>query len=301
MHLQLAARLGFQLADGGRDVSGEDGRVRPLRVGERGRCHVLGPRVQRRCDGVVPGSCHRSPVAGEDLVGPPAEQERVGALVDLVEKVAASLSKSGRAHPPRSNPPLRSSSGPPSPCITPSTETLRGGRQLHGRPSFLAGLVVVRCGPVRRTDHIGDPGAALIRSVCERESEEGLLRLEPLRAGTAKSDRCLRQVEQVPKHVQRKLRRAEVQQKLSGHNVLIRRTTFGVRLDRRLDAPQPPNVGERPGNRATLGSAEFAGRQASRRAGGSGRGRMPTAAAGHRQPECDDGEHESPRRRRRTR
>src|SRR5712692_1235371 len=27
------------------------------------------------------------------------------------------------AHPPRSNPPLRSSSDPPSPCITPSTET----------------------------------------------------------------------------------------------------------------------------------------------------------------------------------
>src|SRR3712207_2775614 len=27
------------------------------------------------------------------------------------------------AHPPRSNPSLRSSSGPPSPCITPSTET----------------------------------------------------------------------------------------------------------------------------------------------------------------------------------
>src|SRR4029453_18097093 len=35
----------------------------------------------------------------------------------------ASLSKSGRPHPPRSNPPLRSSSGPPSPCIAPSTET----------------------------------------------------------------------------------------------------------------------------------------------------------------------------------
>src|SRR5439155_11817864 len=27
------------------------------------------------------------------------------------------------AHPPRSKPPLRSSSGPPNPCITPSTET----------------------------------------------------------------------------------------------------------------------------------------------------------------------------------
>src|SRR3712207_9312899 len=31
-HLQLAPRLGLQLADGGRDVPGEDGRVRPLRV-----------------------------------------------------------------------------------------------------------------------------------------------------------------------------------------------------------------------------------------------------------------------------
>src|SRR6266540_7420944 len=28
------------------------------------------------------------------------------------------------AHPPRSKPPLRSLSGPPNPCITPSTETL---------------------------------------------------------------------------------------------------------------------------------------------------------------------------------
>src|SRR2546428_236209 len=28
------------------------------------------------------------------------------------------------AHPPRSKPPLRSSSGPPNPCITPSTEML---------------------------------------------------------------------------------------------------------------------------------------------------------------------------------
>src|SRR3954466_4835905 len=38
----------------------------------------------------------------------------------------ASLSNNGLgglAHPPRSNPPLRSSSGPPRPCITPSTET----------------------------------------------------------------------------------------------------------------------------------------------------------------------------------
>jgi hypothetical protein len=33
VHLQLASRLGFQLANGRREVTGEDGRVRPLRVG----------------------------------------------------------------------------------------------------------------------------------------------------------------------------------------------------------------------------------------------------------------------------
>src|SRR4029450_10740936 len=36
----------------------------------------------------------------------------------------ASLSNARVTHPPRSNPPLRSSSGPPSPCITPSTVTI---------------------------------------------------------------------------------------------------------------------------------------------------------------------------------
>ncbi len=46
VHLQLASRLGFQLADGGRELTGEDGRVRPPQVGECGRCHVLGLRVQ---------------------------------------------------------------------------------------------------------------------------------------------------------------------------------------------------------------------------------------------------------------
>src|SRR5918911_4389888 len=37
--------------------------------------------------------------------------------------VMASSSKCGMAHPPRSNLPRSSSSGPPGPCITPSTET----------------------------------------------------------------------------------------------------------------------------------------------------------------------------------
>ena len=95
-------------------------------LGQCGRRHVLGPRVQRHRDRVVARICPPgagSPGAGKDLVGPPAEQERVGALEDLVEERLGSSSKSGKAHPPRANPPLRSSSGPPRPCITPSTVT----------------------------------------------------------------------------------------------------------------------------------------------------------------------------------
>src|SRR5258707_6618277 len=42
VHLQLASRLGFQLADSSRDFTGEDSRVCPSGVGECGRCHVLG-------------------------------------------------------------------------------------------------------------------------------------------------------------------------------------------------------------------------------------------------------------------
>jgi len=41
VNLQLASRLGFQLVDGRREVTGRDGRVRPLRVGERVRCDDL--------------------------------------------------------------------------------------------------------------------------------------------------------------------------------------------------------------------------------------------------------------------
>src|SRR5205823_656009 len=54
VYLQLTRRLGFQFADGRREVAGEDGRVRPARFGERGRCEVLGLRVQGSCDRVLP-------------------------------------------------------------------------------------------------------------------------------------------------------------------------------------------------------------------------------------------------------
>src|SRR5256885_4291345 len=40
----------LQLADGSREVTGEDSRVRPTRFGERGRREVLGLRVQGSCD-----------------------------------------------------------------------------------------------------------------------------------------------------------------------------------------------------------------------------------------------------------
>ena len=86
VHLQLAARLGFQLADGSREVTGEE-----VVFAQRGSVGVvdaryLGLRVQGSCDLVVGRIFRRGaspssrPVAGEELVGPPAEQERVGAL-----------------------------------------------------------------------------------------------------------------------------------------------------------------------------------------------------------------------------
>src|SRR5512139_3815573 len=84
VHLQLASCLGLQLANGSRDVTGEHARVRPLRDEGLGRYHVFGQRVQRRPDWAVARIVPRSPGAGEDLVGAPTQQERIGALEDLV-------------------------------------------------------------------------------------------------------------------------------------------------------------------------------------------------------------------------
>src|SRR5829696_5212492 len=54
------------------------------------------------------------------------------------------------AHPPRSNPPLRSSSGPPRPCITPATETFVTVVSFMVTVPFSRG-VVVRSGRTRRS------------------------------------------------------------------------------------------------------------------------------------------------------
>jgi hypothetical protein len=124
---------------------------------------------------------------------------------------------------------------------------------------------------------------------------------EPLGAITAESDRCLRKVEQVREHVQGEMGGAEVQHELPRHHILSRRPVLGERLHRRLDAPQTPDVGERRGNGATLGSVELARRRAAWRAGRCRRGTMPAAAvaAGRHEPEYGNGVRESPRRRRR--
>ena len=126
--------------------------------------------------------------------------------------------------------------------------------------------------------------------------QDGLFGLERLAAITAETDRGLRKVEQVRERVQREMSGAEIQLKLSGHNLLIRRPVLGERLHRRLDAPQTPDVGERPGNGAALGSVELARRRASWRSDRRGRGTMPAAvaAASRHQPEYGDGERESP-------
>src|SRR5215212_9218586 len=100
----------------------------------------FGPRVQHRCDGVV-GICHRSPGAGEDLVGPPAEQERVGALVDLACQ-GRGLAIEVRHGPSAALEPaaavlLR----PAEPLHHAVDRDVHVGRQLHGRGSLLVGLV----------------------------------------------------------------------------------------------------------------------------------------------------------------
>src|ERR1700716_533277 len=140
LHLQLASRLGFQLADGGRDLTGEDGRVRPPRVCERGRSDVLRLRVQGRPDRAVARIVPRSPGAGEDLVGPAAEQERVGTLEDLVHDrpgfvvevgPSAALEYSALVFVRAAGPLHHSVNG-----------DLCGGHQFHSRSLLLAVFVV---------------------------------------------------------------------------------------------------------------------------------------------------------------
>src|SRR6266566_2840990 len=71
--------------------------------------------------------------------------------------VPASLSK--WAHPPRSNTPRSSSSGPPGACITPSTETCVVVVSFMVAVPFLAEFVVVRC---HRVEDCGEHALLLL-------------------------------------------------------------------------------------------------------------------------------------------
>ena len=140
VHLQLTRRLGLQLTDGGREVTGQDGRVRPARFGERGRCDVLGRLVQRHADRVGAHLFDCSPGADEELVGPPAEQERVGALVGPGDQRPGLVV----ARPPSPSAALESV---PAVLLRRAAVSLhhsidgdlRHGRQLHDRGSLVLG------------------------------------------------------------------------------------------------------------------------------------------------------------------
>src|SRR6266567_5124702 len=93
----------------------------------------------------------------------------------------ASLSNSGLAHPPRSNPPLRFSSGPPFPCTTPSTETCVVVVSFMGSSLSLVVVFLVMTAP-RRASHRSNvaPGPKALQRVLPRFAQ-ALLPPPPVR------------------------------------------------------------------------------------------------------------------------
>src|SRR4029453_18315863 len=103
------------------------------------------PRTWAACSTLLRSGCRPdlppgagSPGAGKDLVGPPTEQEGVGALEDLVEK------RRGLVVEERYGPSAALESAPavlirPAESLHHSIDgDVRDGRQFHGRMSLLA-------------------------------------------------------------------------------------------------------------------------------------------------------------------
>src|SRR2546427_442651 len=112
---------------------------RPVGPGSRSGTPLRGARADNKAVAqIVP----RSPGPGEDLVGPPAEQERVGALVDLFHDRAGLAVEVGPSAA------LESAAlvlfRPAGSLYHAVNGDHRGGRQFHGRSSLLAGFVVAR-------------------------------------------------------------------------------------------------------------------------------------------------------------
>src|SRR5215207_7324741 len=84
----------LELPDRGGEVAFEHRGVGPLRVAERGRGDVLGQRVEAVRDRVVRVGGLR-PGGGEDVVGAPAEEERVHLAEHLVDELAGCLVEVG--------------------------------------------------------------------------------------------------------------------------------------------------------------------------------------------------------------
>src|SRR5437588_8522615 len=132
----------LQITDGRGEVAVQDRRARSLRIAEAGRCRVLGPAVQRGGDRARARIGHRSPGAGEDLVRPPAKEERGRAAIDLVEIVA------GFGVEKWYGPSAALEAAPA--ILVSSAQSLHHavhrdvgrGREFHGRRSLLAEFVV---------------------------------------------------------------------------------------------------------------------------------------------------------------
>src|SRR6266508_5903997 len=115
--------------------------------------------------------------------------------------VIVSLSATPMAHPPRSNPFLRSSSdAPPFPCITPSTVTCVMVVSFHGRSSLLAGFLSSfdSTGPRRRSHRSQQsPSGEFDPEDLEYEANQDrdlrqCARVHPERGGRLWTDLCSR-------------------------------------------------------------------------------------------------------------
>ena len=119
VHLELAAGLRLQLLHRGGDVTGDDGGVVPGRVPQRAGHDVLGAGVQL-CGHHVVRVGDLGPERLHHVVGGSAQQDLVGLGEPAADDSAEVLVDEGDDPPPRSKPPVRSSSGPPGACMTPS-------------------------------------------------------------------------------------------------------------------------------------------------------------------------------------
>ena len=152
----IASRLGFRLADGGGDVSGEDGHVRPLRVGEHGRCQVLGPLFNATAMG-SPGSARYLPGSRQRSRRSAGRRGRLGTLEDLGDEHLG-LVVEERQGPSAAVESATAVLIRPAEALHHAVDRdMRGGRQFHGHRSLLVGLGrrSVMTGPAHRTHRCG--------------------------------------------------------------------------------------------------------------------------------------------------